>query len=167
MIILTNNAQPIPRLEPGTPIVAVNRAGQPVAVGAALGADPQQWPQDLERFGSLAMQHSKEVGKYANIVSTGLGVATEYLPDHADALGGAATAVTFVATGLSWVNEIGKDEGGHPIVAGFKFGASALALIDEVVMPGVPALHISAQACKILSVVADAPVFNKSPDAKG
>lgn len=164
MIILSSK-KPVPALlqqPPGTPIVALDASGTPVAIGTTLNVDPEQKASDLQTFTQTALAHSKQVGNYATLLSTGLDIAADHIPDYAHPLTGAATAFSFVATGASLAKEIGDGDTRSIAIASFKFGASALAIIDEYIAPGIPALNISAQACKFVStalVVAPESVF--------
>lgn len=153
MIILEAKAG-IPALlrqPPGTPIVALDAAGTPVAIGTSLHVDPEQKNGDLQSFTASALAHSKQLGDYATLLSTGLDIAADHIPDYAHPLSGAATAFSFVATGASLANEINKGDTRKIVIASFKFGANALAAIDEYILPGYPALSISAQTCKLVS----------------
>ena len=153
MIILDARAG-VPKLlgqPPGTPIVAIDAAGVPVAIGTTLHIDPDKKAGDLKSFTDTALAHSKQLGDYATLLSTGLDIASDHLPDYAHPLSGAATAFSFVATGASLANEIDKGDTRRIAIASFKFGASALAAIDEYILPGYPALSMGAQTCKLVS----------------
>ena len=139
------------RQPPGTPLVALDAAGVPVAVGTTLHIDPDRKAGDLKSFTDSALAHSEQLGDYATLLSTGLDIASDRLPDYAHPLSGAATAFAFVATGASLANEIDKGDTRRIAIASFKFGASALAAIDEYILPGYPALSIGAQTCKLVS----------------
>lgn len=153
MIILEAKAG-IPKLlaqPPGTPVVALDAAGTPVAIGTTLHVDPDKKSDDLKSFADSALAHSKQLGDYATLLSTGLDIASDHIPDYAHPLSGAATAFSFVATGASLANEINKGDTRKIAIASFKFGASALAAIDQYILPGYPALSVGAQTCKLVS----------------
>ena len=161
MIILqASSLRPVQRQLPGTPVVALDAAGVPVAMGTTLSTDPAARKGEIAAFTSSALAHSKEVGNYADILSTGLDLAANKMPTYAHPIGEGSAVVSLVATGFSLVNEIDKGNRVKIAIAGFKFGANALAAIDEYVIPGVPALKTTAQVCKLVSAV-----FSAMPEA--
>ena len=78
-------------------------------------------------------------------------MSAKHLTVYAGPLGQAASLLSLGANGLSLANEINKGDGGKILVSGFKFGTSALDVIDKFILPGNPWLQIGTETCKVLS----------------
>ena len=151
MQIMTSHAfAPVMRELPGTPVVAVDTEGKPVAIGACLSADPEQRQAELATFSSFALGHSKQAGDVARLLSSGIDLGAEVLPQYAHPASQATTVIAFAATSLSLYKEINDGDARSIGVAGFKCGADALNVIDEF-FPGNPLVHTTALGAKLVS----------------
>jgi hypothetical protein len=150
LILQAYDIAQVQRQLPGTPVVAVDAQGVPVAVGTVLSEDAGRRGSELSSFSSQMLGRSKQVGKYADFLSTGLNLAADQMPAYAHPLAETATVISLVATGAAFANEVQKGDSTKIAIAGFKFGANAVAAIDEFV-PGIPGLKTTAQVCKLVS----------------
>ena len=140
----------------GTPIVALNAAGTPVAVGLRMSLDPDKKQSQLGKFTSRLADNPDKVEKWTTALSNVVDIAAETHPGWAQQAAATGDVLAFFATGARLVNAANEGDDTDLAIASLKCGSNALAVLsDSGVLGAHPMLHMVVLVSKALTSLAD------------
>ena len=163
-IITTANLGAAFRTPLGTPVVALDEHGAPVAIGAHVSADPAAAHQQIRTTYAAILGSSDKISRYADFISSGLDIVADQAPKAAGTAAAGGAALALAANGISLANAISKHEKREIVVASVKTGADALDFAEKCGLFGAhPLVHTAVLVAKFGATGIDAVIPKPDP----
>jgi len=138
----------------GTPIVACNAAGLPIAFGIRMSPNPEMQKVELGNFALRLIPEPDKAAKVTTALSAAVDYAADFYPGWSQQATEAGDCLALFSTGISLIDHARKGDSTQIGIASLMFGASALKLLsDSGVLGAHPMLHPVALATKMIGGV--------------
>jgi hypothetical protein len=151
--------QPALKLPTGTPIVALDAEGKPLALGFHLSADPDKRSVELSEAKDAFHDKVQLFSKYARLTTTSFDSVAHFYPDGAGVLGIGSSAISFVSSTTGFADAVRSGDEHGMLIKGISVGIDAIDIAQKAGLLGQSAtLSAAVLLAKQASAFADIAV---------